>query len=148
MRALVLLVVLAACERDKPPATPPCKCEQPAHPDARESPALAKRHALERLIAKGPVLLRFDARKPGVIVPEKYTTDPQLRLRVGRDLSPQIPDLVIDDRGVAGSLQFDGKPVHCFVPWAALYGLQLELPTEEEFWRGDLPPDLHLDESP
>jgi stringent starvation protein B len=74
-----------------------------------------------------------------VIVPAKYASDPELRLRIARELDPPVPDLVIDDRGVSASLQFDGQPFHCTVPWFALYGVQLEVLEAGQFWREDVP---------
>jgi hypothetical protein len=94
------------------------------------------------MIAKGPVLIRLDARAAGVIVPPKHASDPELRLRIGHELEPPEPDLVIDDRGVSGTLQFDDQPFHCMVPWPALYGMQLEFPDAEQFWREDVPKDV------
>ena len=91
------------------------------------------------MLAKGSVLIRLDARVAGVIVPAKHASEMDLVLRVGRKLDPPVPDLAIDDRGVSGTLQFDGQPFHCTVPWSALYGMQLEA---EQIWLEDIPKDL------
>jgi stringent starvation protein B len=134
----VVLLALVACEKSEPP----CKCEQPRRIDAAEAPSRAKHRTLDRMLAQGPVLIRLDARKPGVVVPQEHASDPQLRLRLGKELDPPVTDLVVDDRGVTGSLTFHGTPFHCVLPWSAIYGLQLELPTAEELWNDEIPKDL------
>lgn len=137
MRTWLLLLGLTACERAEPTPAKPVPCtpvpDAPKAVDAAathavlDASARGKREELERFLARGPVQLTLDATAPGVQVPSRWAKDTALVLRVGRDLSPPIPDLVVDDRGVSGTLMFAGKPERCAVPWGAMRAYRLEL---------------------
>jgi stringent starvation protein B len=130
--------LLFACEREQSPH----KHDVPRIADARESTGPAKQRAVERMLAKGAVLVHLDARTRGVIVPPKYATDPDLVLRIGHGLSPPISDLEITQRGIAGTLKFDGALFHTVVPWTAIFGLKVETTDEVRVWDDEIPPEL------
>lgn len=140
--ALALVLALGACERES--ESPPDRIPmQPA--------STSKRDEVLALLAKGPVLLYLDARRPGVIVPADHAREWDLVLRIGRDLRPMIPDLVVDDRGVQASLTFHGDAVHCVVPWGAVYGAMLEKAETGTVWSADIPadhPELRTESNP
>jgi hypothetical protein len=69
------------------------------------------------------VFLHLDARRPGVLVPEKHRSNPQLVLQVGFGMAVPIRDLKIDEQGMSGTLSFDQKPFFCRVPWSAVFGV-------------------------
>jgi hypothetical protein len=110
-------------------------------PDA-SSEQHSKRDELASMLSRGAVRLQLDARRSGVVVPAKYRTEGHLVLRVGYGLKPEIPDLQLDDRAISATLTFDGKPFHCVVPWAALFGAVVENEPNGTVWEDDLPADL------
>lgn len=103
------------------------------------APAPDKRRTVDTLLGLGPVRIQLDARRPGVDVPARHREDPQLVLRIGHALSPAIPDLVVDARGISATLRFGGVPYRCVVPWAAVYGATLEGDAEGTVWSADVP---------
>jgi len=108
------------------PATPP--------PD--------KRTVVEDLLARGPVLIHFDARRGDVSVPPRFRDEAKLVLRFGHGLTPPIHDLVVDDSGVSGTLTFGGVPFHCVLPWPAIYAAVLDGDQRGMVWPDDIPDDL------
>lgn len=95
-----------------------------------------KQEALERSLEGGRVQIRLDARRPGVRVPEKFSDEPMLAL----NLSWRFPntEMVVNERGVAATLRFDGTPSRCVIPWGALFAV---IPTtgEPSIWPADVP---------
>lgn len=108
------------------PATPP--------PD--------KRTVVDDLLSRGPVLIHFDARRPDVQVPPRFAREAKLVLRFGHKLTPPIPDLTIDEAGVAGTLTFGGVPFHCVLPWSAIFAAVQDGDQRGMVWPDDIPEDL------
>ncbi len=81
----------------------------------------------------------LDARRKGVVVPAGHRGEPDLVLRIGRHLSPPIPDLELDDFGVTGTLAFDGKSFAVRVPWDAIYAAVIEGYARGVEWVADVP---------
>lgn len=112
-------------------------------PTAAVSPLRpSKRAVAESLLAKGPILVHLDARKPGVAVPLRFASDAKLVLRFGYHLSPPISDLVIDDVGIAGTLVFAGVPFGCVLPWTAIFALIQDGESRGMVWPEDAPADV------
>lgn len=83
-----------------------------------------KKEVLEALLARGTsVFLHLDPRREGVSAPAWLVSQAELVLRLGHNLVPAIPDLLIDDDGVRCTLRFRGTPHLCVLPWAAIYAL-------------------------
>lgn len=83
-----------------------------------------KKDVLEALLARGTsVFLHLDPRREGVSAPASLSAQAELVLRLGHNLVPAIPDLLIDDGGVRCTLRFRGTPHLCVLPWAAIYAL-------------------------
>lgn len=83
-----------------------------------------KKDVLEALLARGTsVFLHLDPRREGVSAPAWLVAQAELVLRLGRNLVPAIPDLLIDADGVRCTLRFRGSPHLCVLPWAAIYAL-------------------------
>jgi stringent starvation protein B len=83
-----------------------------------------KKDVLEALLARGTsVFLHLDPRREGVSAPSWLSSQAELVLRLGHNLVPAIPDLVVDDDGVRCTLRFRGTPHLCVLPWAAIYAL-------------------------
>lgn len=76
-----------------------------------------KKEALRRLCDKGNFSVILDPKVPGVIVPPNLRNQSQVVLNWGVNVHPEIPDLVLTDRALCGTLSFRGKEFHCTVPW-------------------------------
>ncbi len=74
-------------------------------------------------MSEGWVSLHLDARRPGVVVPESFATEPHLVLQYGRNMPVAIPDLDITDEGVDATLSFSRVPCHTHIPWSAVYAV-------------------------
>lgn len=110
-----------------------------------EAPALPppdKRTVVDELLAKGPVLVHLDARRSDVAVPDRFRGEAKLVLRFGHGLSPPIPDLTVDEHGVAATLTFGGTPFRCVLPWAAIYAAVADGEQRGMVWPDDIPEDL------
>jgi stringent starvation protein B len=110
--------------------------------DDDDASAPDKRRTLEQLLARGPVLVHADARRPEVGVPPRFRADASLVLRFGYQLSPAIRDLVIDDTGISGTLTFGGQPFHVELPWTAVYAAMVEGEQRGTVWPEDVPEDV------
>jgi stringent starvation protein B len=77
----------------------------------------------EALLDEGGVFVHFDPRRAGVVAPERFKTQPQLVFQFGRALAVPIPDLLVDEEGISGTLSFQRVPHACFVPWDAVFAL-------------------------
>lgn len=75
------------------------------------------------LLRRGSVDIHLDPRQAGVAVPPNLRSKPHVVLQVGYDMPVPIPDLRVDDAGVAGTLSFDSRPFACIVPWSAVFAL-------------------------
>lgn len=98
----------------------------------------SKRSVVESMLSVGAVTLYSDARRKDVTVPEDLRT-PALALRFGYHLSPPIPDLVTDERGVSGTLTFSGVPYWCTLPWPAIFAVASETGQGNVCWPDDAP---------
>lgn len=103
------------------------------------SEELTKRQAIDVILEHGPVLVVFDSTRSGVIVPSQLRQKTQVVLRFGYQLRPPIPDLVVDDAGVRGTLTFGGRPSFVSIPWSAVYAAQLDGDTHGVVWPEDAP---------
>jgi hypothetical protein len=83
----------------------------------------AKHLVAEALLDEGSLFVHFDPRLPGVVAPARFKSQPQLVFQFGRGLTVPIPDLLVDDEGISGTLSFQRTPHACFVPWDAVFAL-------------------------
>jgi len=93
------------------------------------------------ILARGPLRVHLDPRRPGVRVPDRLARGPALVLEVGWDMRVPIPDLAVDEAGVRGTLSFRGEPFHCDLPWSAVFGLA-DPSGAGHAWRDEVPPDM------
>lgn len=110
--------------------------------DDEDASAPDKRRTLEQLLARGPVLVHVDARRPEVAVPQRFRSDASLVLRFGYTLQPAIRDLQIDDDAISGTLTFGGSPFHVVLPWTAVYAAMVEGEQRGTVWPEDVPEDV------
>ncbi len=106
------------------------------------TPPPDKRTVVDDLLSRGPVLVHFDARRGDVQVPQRFAREPKLVLRFGHALSPPIPDLVVDEVGITGTLTFGGVPFHCVLPWPAIFAAVQDGDQRGMVWPDDIPDDL------
>jgi stringent starvation protein B len=89
-----------------------------------------KKQRLLQALEQGMSQIHLDARRPGVLVPEKFRGEHHLVLNLSYRFDP--PDLAVSDWGVRQTLSFGGSRFKVAVPWSALYGIA-SLVTRE-FW--------------
>jgi len=82
-----------------------------------------KQQAFLALLKEGSTSLHFDARRPGVVVPEAFRQEAHLMLQYGYDLAISIPDLEVDEHGVRATLSFSRTPHMTMIPWTAVYAI-------------------------
>lgn len=99
-----------------------------------------KRAVVEDTIARGPVLVFVDPRVADADLPA-HLTEPTA-LRFGHQLSPAIPDLAIDDRGISGTLTFGGRSHRCVLPWPGIYAVRLDGSDHSMVWPEDVLTDI------
>lgn len=107
----------------------------------------SKKEQLLKLLDRGSVFVHLDPRRESVIVPDWLSHKPQLVLQLGRNFAIPIPDLEIDEFGVACTLSFNRTPFHCTLPWSAVYALVAEN-GEVTVWPSELPMELVPEASP
>ncbi|NLY95058.1 MAG: hypothetical protein GXY23_13655 [Myxococcales bacterium] len=87
-------------------------------------PELPAKHLVaEAILGEGSLFVHFDPRRPGVVAPARFKAQPQLVFQFGRSLAVPIPDLLVDEEGISGTLSFQRTPHACFVPWDAVFAL-------------------------
>ena len=99
-----------------------------------------KKDRVLEALEQGMTQIHLDARRPGVLVPEKFRAEHHLVLNVSYRFDP--PDLSVSEWGVRQTLSFGGSRFTVGVPWSALYAVA-SLATRE-FWMfpDDLPHEL------
>ena len=101
----------------------------------------AKQRCFRHLLENGVTALHFDARAPGVSVPERLRADPWLVLNYSYRYN--VADFTFDENEVRATLQFGGQPHLCIVPWKAVFAITDDARTEGQHWQEDLPQDAH-----
>jgi hypothetical protein len=101
-----------------------------------------KKQVLETLLARGDAYIHLDPRADGVCVPSHLQRQAALVLVVGLEMPIPIPDLRIDQDGIAATLSFSGRLHPCFVPWRSVYAIR-NMDWRGLDWRGlDWPEDI------
>ena len=105
----------------------------------------SKKEVMLALLERAEARVHLDARKDGVVLPERLLADGHVRLDYGYHFTPPIPDLIVDDDGIHATLSFNRLPFQTFVPWSAVY-LIADFDGNGAVWQDDIPADL-LDQS-
>ena len=93
-------------------------------------------------LLEGPsVYVHLDPRREGVMVPKWLSNQPQLVLQIGMTLAIPIPDLEIDDDGIACTLSFNQRPHGCYMPWSAIFAM-VDEDGRGMIWPDDVPGEL------
>lgn len=101
----------------------------------------SKKEVMLALLERAEARVHLDARREGVVLPERLLGDGHVRLNYGYHFTPPIPDLVVDDEGIHATLSFDRRPFGTFVPWRAIY-LIADFDGNGAVWQEDIPADL------
>ncbi len=104
-------------------------------------PQPSKREVMLALLERAEARVHLDARRAGVVLPDRLRGDGHVRLDYGYGLQPPIPDLLIDDEGIHATLSFSRVPFATFVPWSAVY-LIADFDGNGAVWQEDIPTDL------
>lgn len=99
-----------------------------------------KKQKLLQALEQGMTQLHLDARRPGVLVPEKFKGEHHLVLNVSYRFDP--PDLSVSDWGVRETLSFGGSRFTVGVPWSALYAIASLVTREYWMFPDDMPEEL------
>jgi hypothetical protein len=101
----------------------------------------SKREVMLALLEHAEAQVHLDARREGVMLPDRLRASSNVRLDYGYGLTPPIPDLSIDEDGIRATLSFNRVPFATFVPWSAVF-LIADFAGRGAVWREDLPPEL------
>jgi stringent starvation protein B len=69
------------------------------------------------------MFVHLDPRGELVRVPAGFKKQPQLVLQVGLNMPVPIPDLEVNDDGIACTLSFSRTPHYCWIPWTSVFAL-------------------------
>ena len=97
------------------------------------------------LLRAGRVRIHLDARRPGVVLPERFRSKNHLALDYGRDLSIPTVDVEIDGFGIRAVLSFDRAKTVTFIPWGSIFAIG-DGKSDGGVWQEDIPDDLHFDQ--
>ncbi len=84
--------------------------------------------------------IHLDARRPGVLVPERFKGEHQLVLNVSYRFDP--PDLTVNEWGIRQTLSFGGARFTIAVPWSALYAVASVTSREYFMFPDEMPAEL------
>ncbi len=99
---------------------------------------------MRTLLEHAEAQVHLDARRDGVMLPERLRASGNVRLDYGYELTPPIHDLNIDENGISATLAFNRVPCSTFVPWSAVF-LIADFAGRGAVWREDLPAELMID---
>jgi stringent starvation protein B len=99
------------------------------------------------LLERASVFVHLDPRCADVMVPAWLKSQSQLILQIGLNLAVSIPDLTVENEGIACTLSFSRRPHYCRIPWAAVYALVGE-DGRGMVWPSDIPADVAAQAQP
>jgi stringent starvation protein B len=102
-----------------------------------------KKEVALALLEESSLFIHLDPRRPNVVVPKYFMTQPQLVLQVGLNMAIPIPDLHLDEDGITCTLSFNRSPFWCSIPWTSVYALIGE-DGRGGVWPEDVPPEVQL----
>lgn len=100
----------------------------------------SKKDQVLECLEKGMTQLHLDARRPGVLVPEKFKGQHHLVLNISYRFDP--PDLAVSDWGIRQTLSFGGSRFTIAVPWSALYAVASLVTRESWMFPHDMPEEF------
>lgn len=105
-----------------------------------ERKAEEKKNRVLEALEQGMTQVHLDARRPGVLVPEKFRSEHHLVLNFSYRFDP--PDLSVSEWGIRQTLSFNGSRFTVGIPWSAVYAVASL--TTRDFWMfpEDMPEEL------
>lgn len=119
------------------------RTDAPKHEEIEMSDTQEKMAALDARLSRGVAMLHVDATRAGVVVPERYRSEPHLRL----NLSHRYEDVDIKKSSSAGleaTLSFGGSPYRRSVPWDAVFAVSQS--GRLMAWRASMPAGVRFEE--
>jgi stringent starvation protein B len=105
-----------------------------------ETRAGEKKQRLLQALERGLTQIHLDARRPGVLVPDRYRADHHLVLNLSYRFDP--PDLTVTEWGVRQTLSFGGQRFTIAAPWSAVYAVASLVSREFWMYPDDMPDEL------
>lgn len=99
-----------------------------------------KKQRLLAALEHGLTQMHLDARRPGVLVPERYRDQHHLVLNLSFRFDP--PDLSVSEWGVRQTLSFGGQRFTVAAPWSAIYAVASLVTREFWMFPDDMPDEL------
>ena len=100
----------------------------------------SKQEQVLECLEKGMTQIHLDARRPGVLVPEKFKDQHHLVLNISYRFDP--PDLSVNEWGIRQTLSFGGSRFTVAVPWSALYAVASLVTRESWMFPHDMPEEF------
>jgi stringent starvation protein B len=104
-------------------------------------PLPPKKEVALALLERSSVHVHLDPRGAGVVVPPWFKRQPQLVLQVGLNMPVPIPDLRLDEEGLACTLSFNRSPFYCVVPWISVFAMVGD-DGRGMVWPDEVPPEI------
>jgi stringent starvation protein B len=104
-------------------------------------PLPPKKDVVLVLLERSNVDIHLDPRRAGVVVPPQFHREPRLILKIGLNMPVPIPDLHIDDDGMACTLSFNRVRFYCVLPWSSVFAMVGE-DGRGMVWPEDVPSEL------
>jgi hypothetical protein len=114
---------------------------------AHSHPLPPKKEVALALLERSSVHVHLDPRAKNVFVPQMFKERAQLVLQVGLNLPVLIPDLRLDDQGMACTLSFNRAPFYCVVPWSSVFAMVGD-DGRGMVWPDDVPPEIAAQAQP
>ena len=100
-----------------------------------------KLETIREYMERGIAMIHLDPRKDGVLVPERFRSDPVLRLNFAYGF--RLPALTIDEEGVYAILNFGGERAAVSIPWSAVFAITApEQEHQGRLWPDDVPLEM------
>jgi stringent starvation protein B len=104
-------------------------------------PLPPKKDVALALLERSSVHVHLDPRGAGVVVPPWFKRQPQLVLQIGLNMPVPIPDLRLDETGLACTLSFNRSPFYCVVPWLSVFAMVGD-DGRGMVWPDEVPPEI------
>jgi hypothetical protein len=93
------------------------------------------------ILSRGALMVHLDPRRSDVKVPDRFRTEPVLRLKFAYGFN--LAGFQVDDSGVGAWLTFQTERFFCWVPWEAVFALtEPESGDRGRLWVESLPEEL------
>ena len=99
-----------------------------------------KKGRLLAILEKGVAQVHIDARRAGVLMPEKYRNDMQVALNLSYNYQP--PDLTVNTWGIRETLSFSGNQYKVALPWSCIFAIGSATGGELFMYPDEMPAEL------